>query len=148
MRTLLRPATTYPVIIDVALLISRVALGIILVAHGWQKYNEWTIAGTAGAFEGMGIPAPTAAAAFATIVEMIGGVLLIVGLLTPIVAILNGLNLLGALLLVHISNGVFVGENGFELVLALIAGLLLVAIHGGGKFSLDHLIVRKKDAIA
>ncbi|WP_153504069.1 DoxX family protein [Cumulibacter manganitolerans] len=148
MRTLLRPATGRPALTDIALLITRVALGVILVAHGWQKYHEWTIAGTAGAFEGMGIPAPTAAAVFATIVEMVGGTLLILGLLTPVVAVLNGLNLLGALVLVHISNGVFVGENGFELVLALIAGLLVLAIHGGGKYGLDALIVRKKAALA
>lgn len=148
MRTLLRPATKSPLLTEIALLITRVALGIILVAHGWQKYNEWTVAGTASAFADMGIPAATAAATFATIVEIIGGVLLILGLFTPVVAVLNMVNLLGALLLVHLSNGVFVGNNGFELVLALFAGLLVVAVLGGGKFSVDKLFVRTRPATA
>lgn len=142
MRTLLHPARKSPVLTDVALLVSRVALGVILLAHGWQKLNEWTLAGTAGAFGDMGIPAPTVAATFATGVEIIGGIALIIGILTPVVAVLNMVNLLGALLLVHAGNGVFVTDNGFELVLALSAGLVTIAILGAGKFSSDGLIGR------
>lgn len=142
MRILLHPAGKAPVLTDLALLVSRVALGVILVAHGWQKLNEWTLAGTAGAFSDMGIPAPTAAATFATGVEMIGGVALIIGILTPVVALLNLVNLVGALLLVHAPNGVFVTDNGFELVLALSAGLVTIAILGAGKFSIDRLLGR------
>lgn len=142
MRTLLHPARKSPVLTDVALLVSRVALGVILLAHGWQKLNEWTLAGTAGAFGDMGIPAPTVAATFATGVEIIGGIALIIGILTPVVAVLNMVNLLGALLLVHAQNGVFVTGNGFELVLALSAGLATIAILGAGKFSTDGLLGR------
>lgn len=58
---------------------SRVALGVILLAHGWQKVNEWTLDGTAAAFADMGIPAATASATFTTFVEMIGGAALILG---------------------------------------------------------------------
>ena len=142
MRTLLHPAHKAPALTDLALLVSRVALGVILVAHGWQKFNEWTVAGTAGAFGDMGVPAPTVAATFVTAVEIIGGIALIIGLLTPVVAVLNMVNMLGALVLVHAENGPFVTENGFELVLALFAGLFLVAILGAGKFSTDGLIGR------
>lgn len=143
MRTLLHPAAKSPIITDIVLLISRVAIGVILVAHGWQKFNEWTLDGTAAAFEGMGIPAPSVAAVFVTVIEVIGGVLLILGLFTPVVAVLNMISMLGALFLVHISNGVFVGNGGFELVLALFAGLLMIAALGGGKLSLDGLLGRK-----
>ncbi|MET3720166.1 putative membrane protein YphA (DoxX/SURF4 family) [Arthrobacter sp. UYEF21] len=48
-----------------ALTILRVALGFLFAAHGWQKFNEWTIAGTQAAFAQMGVPAassPTRAA--------------------------------------------------------------------------------------
>lgn len=148
MRTLLRPATTSPVLTDLALLISRVALGVILVAHGWQKLTEWTLAGTAAAFADMGIPAPAAAATFATGVEVIGGIALIIGVLTPVVAVLNMINLLGALLLVHAGNGIFVADNGFELVLALFAGLTTIAILGAGKFSTDGLLGRSAQLAA
>src|SRR5215217_7178257 len=101
MRTLLHPARKSPVLVDLALLVSRVALGVILVAHGWQKFNEWTLDGTASAFSDMCIPAPAVAATFVTAVEIIGGIALIIGLLTPVVAVLNMVNLLGARVLVH-----------------------------------------------
>ena len=142
MRTLLHPASKSPALTDLALLLSRVALGVILLAHGWQKFNEWTLDGTAAAFSDMGIPAPTAAATFSTAVEIVGGAALIVGVLTPVVALLNTLNLLGALVLVHAGNGVFVGKNGYELVLGLAAGLVVIAVLGAGRFSIDGLLGR------
>jgi putative oxidoreductase len=143
MSALLHPASKSPALADLALLASRVALGVILLAHGWQKLNEYTIAGTAASFAQMGVPAPTAAATFATAVELVGGSALILGLLTPVVALLNIANLLGALVLVHAGNGVFVENGGFELVLALAAGLAVVAVLGAGKLSVDSLIGRR-----
>ena len=145
MRTLLHPASKAPAMTDLVLLISRVALGVILLAHGWQKFNEWTLDGTAAAFAEMGIPAATAAATFSAVVEMFGGAALILGLLTPLMALLNVVNLLGALVLVHAGNGVFVTDNGYELVLALAAGLLVIATLGAGKLSVDGLIGRSTD---
>ena len=142
MRTLLHPASKAPALTDLALLLARVALGVILLAHGWQKFNEWTLDGTAAAFADMGIPAATAAATFSTAVEVLGGAALILGVFTPVVALLNTANLLGALVLVHAGNGVFVGDNGYELVLALAAGLLLIAMLGAGKYSIDGLLGR------
>jgi len=143
MRSLLHPASKSPVLTDLALLASRVALGVILLAHGWQKFNEYTVAGTAASFNDMGVPAPTVAAIFATIVEIFGGAALILGLLVPVAAALNIVNLLGALVLVHAPNGLFVDNGGYEFVLALAAGLLVVAVFGAGKFSADSLIGRR-----
>jgi putative oxidoreductase len=142
MRTLLHPASKSPVLTDLALLVARVGLGIILVAHGWQKFQEWTVAGTATSFEKMGVPAPTVYAWFVTGVEVLAGAALIIGLLTPIAAVLNMMNMLGALVLVHAEHGVFVADGGFELVLALFAGLVTVAILGAGKFSTDYALAR------
>ena len=142
MRTLLHPGSKAPALTDLALLVARVALGVILLAHGWQKFDEWTLAGTGAAFADMGIPAATAAATFTTFVEMIGGAALILGAFTPVLAALNIVTLLGALVLVHAGNGVFVGDNGYELVLALAAGLLVIASLGAGKYSIDGLLGR------
>jgi putative oxidoreductase len=144
MRTLLHPARTTPVLQDAALLIARVAIGVILLAHGLQKFLDYTLDGTAASFSGMGIPAPAAAAVFAATVETVGGAALIIGLVTPVVAALNVLNLLGALVIVHAGKGIFVDGGGYELVLALIAGLLVVALLGAGRFSVDHLIGRRQ----
>ena len=145
MRTLLHPARTTPALRDVALLVARVAIGFILLAHGWQKFDEFTLDGTAAAFGDMGVPAPAAAALFAVVVELVGGLLLIAGLLTPVAAALNALNLLGAFVIVHAGNGVFVDDGGFELVLALLAGLLVIGALGAGRYSADELLARRLD---
>lgn len=144
MQTLLHPARTTPVLGDVALLVARVAIGVVLLAHGWQKYNDYTLDGTTAAFADMGVPAPAAAALFATVVEILGGLALIVGVLTPVFAALNVLNLAGAFVIVHAGNGVFVENGGYELVLALIAGLVVVLILGAGRFSADELLSRRQ----
>ena len=64
MRTLLHPARTTPALHDAALLIARAAIGFILMAHGLQKFLQYTLDGTAASFTQMGIPVPAAAAAF------------------------------------------------------------------------------------
>lgn len=143
MRTLLNSAHRSQTALDVALLVARVALGVILLAHGWQKLNEFTLAGTAAAFGDMGVPAATLAAWFVTAVEILGGAALILGVFTPVAGALNMVSLLGALVLVHAQNGVFVQNNGFELVLALFAGLTVIVVLGAGRFSIDGLIGRK-----
>ncbi|ONI83731.1 hypothetical protein ALI22I_35330 [Saccharothrix sp. ALI-22-I] len=60
---------------DVAALIGRIGVGVVFIAHGWQKVTEWGLDGTATAFAGMGVPLPTLSAWFATIVELAGGAL-------------------------------------------------------------------------
>ena len=62
-----------PVVRDLAALVARVALGIVFVAHGWQKLNTNGLDATTAGFEGMGIPFPTFSAYFATFVELVGG---------------------------------------------------------------------------
>src|SRR5699024_11685761 len=74
------------------LLIARIILGVVLIAHGWQKFNEWTLAGTTEAFTGMGVPAAGIAAPIAAIVELIGGILILIGLITRIAAALVALD--------------------------------------------------------
>ena len=142
MRTLLHPARTTPALRDLSLLVSRVAIGFVLRAHGWQKFRSHTLDGTAASFADMGVPAPAAAALFAAVVELVGGLALIAGLLTPVFAALNALNLLGALVIVHAGNGLFVDNGGYELVLALIAGLLVIGALGAGRYSADELLTR------
>lgn len=142
MRVLVNPSSVSPVLADLALLVARVLLGVVLIAHGWQKFHEWTVAGTAESFAGMGVPMASAAAAVATWVELIGGAMLVVGLLTPLAALLGAAVMLGATFFVHLPNGLFVDQGGAELVLALFAGLLVLAVRGGGRFGLDAALSR------
>ncbi len=140
MTTLLSPVRKYPILDDIVLLLARIALGVVLIAHGWQKFNEWTLAGTASAFGEMGIPAPGVTSLIAAIAELAGGVLILVGFMTTLAAILNVLVQLGAFVLVHVQAGVFVENGGYELVLVIAAALLLIAARGAGKFSIDALL--------
>jgi len=64
MTSLLFGARTTSTRQDIVLLIGRIALGIVLIAHGWQKYFTFGISGAAASFEQMGIPLPTVSAVF------------------------------------------------------------------------------------
>ena len=125
---------------SLALLIARIGLGVIFVAHGWQKFQTNGLEATKAGFTSMGVPAPGLSAYIATFVELVGGAALIIGLLTPVVAIVLILDMLGAFFIVHAGSGVFVADGGYELVLALGIGLLLVAVFGAGRFSADSIL--------
>lgn len=126
--------------------ILRVVVGFIFAAHGWQKFNEWTIAGTTAAFGEMGIPMAEVAAPVVATLELVGGIALILGLLTRPAAALLTLDMLGALFLVHISSGIFVANNGYELVLVLGAAALALALVGPGRLSADYALFGRRES--
>ncbi|GAB7036590.1 MULTISPECIES: DoxX family protein [Catenuloplanes] len=126
---------------DLAILVARIGIGAVFIAHGWQKLVTNGVDGTAGFFGSVGIPLPTAAAWFAALVEVGGGAALILGLLTPVFGALLALNMLGAYIFVHAGNGMFVDTGGAELVLVLGAGALMLAAVGAGRFSVDALLM-------
>jgi putative oxidoreductase len=133
---------------DWGLLVTRLILGVVLVAHGWQKFTEWGLAGTTASFEQMGIPAPPVSALIASIVELGGGILLILGLFTTVAGILVALTMLGAVLFVHAPHGVFVAGNGWELVAVIGLASLVFALVGPGRISLDALIAGRRKLTA
>lgn len=124
---------------DLALLIARVGIGVIFVAHGWQKFFTNGIAKTQAGFDAMGAPLPDVSAIVAATVELVGGFALIAGIATPIAGILLFLDMLGAFFIVHVDKGIFVSEGGYELVLALGVSSLLIAAIGAGRLSVDAL---------
>ncbi|WP_187438055.1 DoxX family protein [Actinomadura decatromicini] len=134
------PANRIPYLSDVALLIGRVAVGVVFVAHGWQKFDDMGHGGVTKMFKGMDIPAPSLAAYYSTWVELIGGLALIAGVAVPLAGLLLAADMAGAFWFVHKGNGVFVTENGYELVLVLGASALLLALAGAGRFSVDGLL--------
>ena len=133
---------------DLALLLARLGLGVIFLAHGWQKLVTNGVDGTAAFFDSVGVPLPTLAAWLATGVELGAGALLLVGLAVPVAGLLLAVDMLGAWLFVHRGGGVFVAENGWELVLALGVGALVLAATGGGRFSVDHLLATRSSRTA
>ncbi|MEV4988834.1 DoxX family protein [Pseudarthrobacter sp. LMD1-1-1.1] len=123
-----------------ALAALRIILGFLFAAHGWQKFNEWTIAGTQASFAKMGIPAADVMAPAIAVLELAGGIALILGILTRVVAALLVLDMLGALFLVHAPAGVFAANGGYELVLLLAAASFALALTGAGRLSLDRAL--------
>jgi putative oxidoreductase len=136
---------------DVALLIGRVLLGVVLFAHGWQKLVVDGIAETHKQFEGLGIPLAIASASFVTFVEFVGGVLLVLGALTPVVAVAHLVVMVGAAVFVNVSHGVFAADGGWEVVGVIACAELVIGACGPGRLSVDRLVLsrlRRTDAAA
>jgi putative oxidoreductase len=133
---------------DIALLIGRLMLGVVLFAHGWQKLVIKGIGGTYAWFQAMGIPLAIVATSFVTVVEFVGGALLLLGALTRVVVALHILVMIGAAAFVHISHGLFAQDGGWELVGVIAACELVLAATGAGRFSIDHLVHRGRQARA
>ncbi|MFT4201419.1 DoxX family protein [Gordonia sp. (in: high G+C Gram-positive bacteria)] len=128
-----------------ALLLARLALGFIFVMHGWQKFHNGHAATTEG-FRGMGVPNPSASAFYATWVELLGGIALILGVLLPLAGFLLAVNMIGALFTVHAEHGFWMPDKGYEYVLALAAGALAVGFANSGVVSIDHYLFRRAGA--
>jgi putative oxidoreductase len=129
---------------DAALLVARLVLGVVLVAHGWQKVFTNGLGATAEGFAGMGVPLAPVSAAFAGLVELLGGLLIVAGAATALVGVLVVLDMIGAALLVHVPNGVFASDGGWELVGVIAAAALVLAVAGAGRFSVDHALAARR----
>lgn len=134
---------------DLTLTVVRLILGIVFFAHGAQKMLGWFggygFHGTMGFLTAkLGIPAPLAFLAIAA--EFFGGLGLIVGLLGRIAAFGIAVNMLVAIVTVHMANGLFMNwtgqqkGEGFEYHLLAIALCLLIMVKGSGALSLDRAL--------
>lgn len=116
----------------------RLSFGVVLLSHGLLKLLVFTIPGTVGYFESLGLPA---AAAYLTIfAEIVGGSAIVLGLYTRLAALLSLPLLLGALW-THAGNGwVFSNEGGgWEFPLLLVVMAIAVALNGSGSYALRKL---------
>ena len=122
----------FPLNPDLALLILRVVLGIIMIYHGWPKLTD--LGGTIEGMAGMGIPAPAVAAIFATVAEVVGGLLMLLGAFTDIAGLMFAIDMLGAITFVHAKNGFSVANGGIEWPLLLAATAIAIALTGSGRY--------------
>ncbi|MGW2154313.1 DoxX family protein [Nonomuraea sp. NPDC001699] len=128
----------------IALLLARIAVGVIFLVHGYQKFADMGIAGTTKFFESAGIPLAGLAAPAVAVLEVVGGIALILGAALPVAGTLLALNMIGAVVFVHGANGFGAGDGGYEFVLALAAASLAVGFTGGGALSLDTVLDRRR----
>lgn len=128
---------------NIAGLLTRVVVGVVLMLHGWQKFFEYGIGGATAGFAKMGVPLPGISAVFAAVVELVGGAALIVGIGLPVVGVLIAVDMLGAFLFAKLGEPL-IAPTGGQLELGLmVAGLL--AGFAGGAYSLDRILARAKE---
>jgi putative oxidoreductase len=126
---------------DEGLLVARVALGLLMAAHGAQKLFGWFggygLDGTGGFFEGLGFKPGRIFAAAAGASEVGSGLLLALGLFTPLAAAVMLSVMIVAAVSVHLQHGLFATTNGIEVPLLYGIGAVALALTGPGAYSLD-----------
>lgn len=129
---------------NLALFALRVVVGLTLASHGAQKLFGWFggqgIEGTAAGYDGIGLRPGRFNAWLAGLAELFGGLLIALGLLTPLgAAALIGV-MTTAVWTVHLRNGFFNSRNGFEFNLVLATAAFALAAIGAGSWSLDNAL--------
>ena len=139
-----RKGNTKMTILDLALVVIRVFLGITFVLHGGQKLFGWYggagIKGTRSMMQNLGVAHPGLLGWMASLSEFAGGLFVLFGLLTPLAAALIISTMLVAIYTVHWQNGFFNGNRGYEFNLSLIALAATLILTGAGLVSVDHLL--------
>ncbi|RCW41105.1 DoxX family protein [Paenibacillus prosopidis] len=128
--------------VDVGLLLLRLVLGLTFFIHGFEKF-QGGISNIAWWFQSMGLPG--FAAYVVAIIELAGGLAIILGLGTRIVSVLFSLIMLGAIVKVKFALG-FIGNGqmaGYELDVALLFISIYLALTGKTMYSLDNMIFRR-----
>lgn len=122
----------------------RIAAGIIFMAHGAQKLFGWFggygLEGTGQWMASIGLEPGYFMALMAGSAEFFGGLFLLLGLLTRATSLVLAFTMLVAIVTVHLPNGLFMSNNGYEFGLALMVISISTTISGAGRFSIDNLL--------
>jgi putative oxidoreductase len=122
----------------------RLGAGVIFAAHGAQKLFGWFggygLEGTAVWMASVGLEPGLLMATAAGSAEFFGGLLLIAGLLVRPAALMLAITMVVAIVTVHLPNGLFMSNNGYEFGLALLAVSVSLTLRGAGSLSADRLL--------
>ena len=135
-------AMNSPFVHDAALLIFRVVLGLVFIVHGIDKLFFPGMDDTIGQFSAWGIPQPQVFGWVVAIGELVAGAMLVIGLLATFAAGMLAILCALSVYFVHLGNGVFVEEGGFEYTAVLCVALLMIVVFGSGRASLDGVLSR------
>lgn len=131
----------------------RLPIGAILLAHGAQKLFGWFggygLTGTGQWMASIGLEPGYLMALLAGSAEFFGGLALLLGFLTRPAAVASAFTMLVAIFAVHIGNGLFMSNNGYEFALSLLAATVALVFLGGGRVSVDAWLSRalERDAL-
>ena len=126
---------------------ARAGAGVIFAAHGAQKLFGWFggfgLDGTAGWMASIGLEPGYLMALAAGSAEFFGGLALIAGALVRPASLVLAFTMIVAIVTVHLANGLFMANNGYEFGLALLVISLALVVRGAGSFSVDRFIQEK-----
>lgn len=125
-------ATTSPQTNGAVALLARILLSLLFIPAGFSKLTA--IAGTAGFFAKLGLPMPSVVAVIVGLLELVGGLAVLIGFQTRIAAVLLGLFTIGAALIAHAAP---FDQTAFMKNLAIAGGFFILALHGAGSLSVD-----------
>ena len=137
---------------EAAMLVARLALGIVFFPHGAQKFLGWFGGGGFGGtleFFSQQLGVPTFLAVLVILAESLGSISLIVGFLSRFCAFGIGMVMLGAIFMVHLQNGFFMNWSGqaqgegIEYHILALGLVLAILFKGGGKWSIDRLLTER-----
>lgn len=120
---------------SVAILVGRVLLSVLFILSGFAKLTA--ISGTAGWFGSIGLPLPTVTAVVVGLVELLGGLAILVGFKTRIAAILLAVFTLAATAIAHLDFADQMQVLMLQKNLGLVGGFLMLAAVGAGSISID-----------
>lgn len=131
----------------IASTILRIPIGLILMAHGAQKlfgaFGGYGLEGTGQWMASIGLEPGYLMALLAGSAEFFGGLALVIGLLVRPASAVIAFTMLMAIFSVHISNGLFMANNGYEYALTLLIVAVSLVFSGAGSFSVDKAIAAK-----
>jgi putative oxidoreductase len=120
----------------------RVMVGVVYVAHGGMKLFSMGLDGTTAFMASQHIPLPLLSAVLVIATELLGGIALIAGLGTRLIAWPLAFAMLVAVMMVHLAGGFF-SPNGFEYPLTLLVASIGLGLTGSGAFALDSLLFKR-----
>jgi putative oxidoreductase len=130
----------YETMLPVAATFVRIVVGVMFLLHVSGKFKLGAAAVAANVFAKNGIEPALMWVYIVMFLETVGGVCLIIGLFTRGFAAALAIEMLIALLFVHLPKGYAAGAGGYEYVLLIGAVCFIIAIRGGGIYSVDRLI--------
>jgi putative oxidoreductase len=130
--------------VDAGLAVLRLVTGGVFMAHGAQKLFIFGVDGVSAGFAQMGVPLSGIVGPLVATGELLGGLALVLGLLTRAAGAGLAFIMIGAIFTVHLAAGFFL-PNGYEFVLTLFAAAAALALTGPGRYSVDRLIARSKE---
>ena len=144
-------ADAHRLVSDLGLLVLRLAVGVVFIAHGWGDASQDGGAGANVAnYRDAGIPLPELSAWFGAYMQLAGGIVVLFGALTRLISAGFAVVMAGALLFVHAGEPLVLAQDGSGSGFAFImfAASLALLGTGAGRFSADHLLATRQTRAA